>query len=110
MRRSSTKELVECIPTRSPSPRIRDSGVTFRPFLNTSSVTVRDLSGLIERPAIVRFSGRVTDDQIKADDRLRELVTRNVVRRLREQLGVSHVGPVAQLDERDDLASPFIAR
>src|SRR5690606_1542545 len=62
------------------------------------------------RPAIVRLAARAPLDRRAEHERLRELVARDVLRGLLEQVVLRRRGALAELDDRDDLLSPSVAR
>src|SRR5262249_42665732 len=65
---------------------------------------------LLPRPAIVRLAARAADDLVAEHELLRELVAREVFAGLREQIGCRGARAAAQLDDRDHLLAPALAR
>ena len=68
------------------------------------------LEGPIRRPAVVGLAARAALDDRHADDRLRELVARHVVRGRLAQVVVAWVAASAELDDGHDLLAPSLAR
>src|SRR5262249_20730490 len=65
---------------------------------------------LLARPAVVGLAARAALDPLAEDEGLGQLVARDVLLGLGEEIGLAGARALAQLHDRDDLLAPALAR